>query len=312
VAGNCEGANGQLAYTTLITPDRARSLLAMTDVLHAFNTETLEDLYFHDFPEARDEADKKPKKKEIIDAIGDRIETLAIEIFLAALPVAMLKGIAAEHTAFKEGDNKSSRSVLTRRLTEQVVAAGLEEFIGTLKGDTLTTLSEDLETKNDKKSIASAVRDLAVQRYFGSYDVETLRALAEDLKLKKAAKSSSKRKLVEAIIAREDVEEEGPKKKKQKTVVDVGKKKPIEKGLTYDEIFQHYYSSELKDFAKQKGLKVFGKKPVLIKRILAYLDGETEGIMAGEKVEKKKKKKAATKKSTTKDAKAKDNGNASA
>jgi len=286
----------------------------MTEVLHALNTDTLEDLYFHDFPEARDEADKnkKPKKKEIIDAIGDRIETLAIEIFLAALPVAMLKEIAAEHNAFKEGDNKNSRSVLTRRLTEQVVAAGLEEFVGSLKAATVTALSEDLETKNDKKSIASAVRDLAAQRYFGAYDVETLRALAEDLKLKKAAKSSSKRKLVDAIIAREDVEEEGPKKKKQKTI-DVGKKKPIEKGLTYDEIFQHYYSSELKDFAKQKGLKVSGKKPLLIKRILAYLDGETEGIMAGEKVEKKKKKKATTKKSTTtKDAKAKDNGNATA
>jgi hypothetical protein len=269
----------------------------MTAVLNSLGLETLEELYYHDDPHAAKDEKKKLKKKDIVDAISDKIDTYAIEVFIASLPLAQLKTVAEKAKAqFNEKDNKNSRSVLSRRLAEQVVSAGFDEFLDTVDADTLKAVAEDFDVKADKKAIAEAARNFAAERYFGNFDVESLRALAEELKLKQAAKTSSKRKLVEAIVTQEDAEPvEAPKKKKQKT--DVGKKKALEKGITYDEIFQHYYVEELRDFVKSKGIKVSGKKPVLIKRILAYLAGETEGIMAGDKTEKaKKKKKATTKK----------------
>lgn len=269
----------------------------MTAVLNSLGLETLEELYYHDDPHAAKDEKKKLKKKDIVDAISDKIDTYAIEVFIASLPLAQLKTVAEKAKAqFNEKDNKNSRSVLSRRLAEQVVSAGFDEFLDTVDADTLKAVAEDFDVKADKKAIAEAARTFASERYFGNFDVESLRALAEELKLKQAAKTSSKRKLVEAIVTQEDAEPvEAPKKKKQKT--DVGKKKALEKGITYDEIFQHYYVEELRDFVKSKGIKVSGKKPVLIKRILAFLAGETEGIMAGDKTEKaKKKKKATTKK----------------
>jgi hypothetical protein len=268
----------------------------MTEVLNSLSLETLEDLYFHENPEARGEK-KKLKKKEIVDALSDKIDTYAIEVFVASLPLAHLKTLAEKKVEFKESDNKNSRSVLSRRLTELIVSTGFDEFLDeSVDADQLKVVAEDFDVKADKKAVSEAARTYAAERYFTNFDVESLRVLADDLKLKEAAKTSSKRKLVEAIVTQEDAEapEPAPKKKKQKKA-DVGKKKALEKGITYDEIFQHYYVEELRDFVKAKGIKVSGKKPVLIKRILAFLAGETEGIMAGDKVEKKKKSSAAKK-----------------
>jgi hypothetical protein len=276
----------------------------MTAILQSLSADALEELYYHDFPEAReedkDEKKKKPKRSQIIDEISDKLDALAVDIFIASLPLAQLKTLAEKaKVQFKKEDNKNSRSVLSRRLHEQVVAAGFDEFLSdTVDAETLKAVAEDFdEEKADKKTIAETARTLAAERYFSGFDLESLRALAEDLKLKNAAKSSSKRKIVEAIVEQDDIEAPEPPKKKKKSskAVEVGKKKAIEKGTTYEEIFQHYYVEELRDYAKQKGIKVSGKKPVLIKRILAFLDGNTEGIMAGEKPEKKKKKKTAAK-----------------
>jgi hypothetical protein len=270
----------------------------MTAVLQSLSIDALEDLYYHDFPEAReedkDEKKKKPKRSQIIDEISDKLDALAIDIFIASLPLAQLKILAEKaKVPFKKDDNKNSRSVLSRRLHEQVLAAGFDEFLSdTADAETLKAVAEDFdEDKADKKTIAETARALAAERYFSGFDLESLRALADDLKLKNAAKSSSKRKIVEAIVEHDDIQApEPPKKKKKQTpkAVEVGKKKALEKGTTYEEIFQHYSVEELRGYAKQKGIKVYGNKPVLIKRILAYLEGNTEGIMAGEKPGKKK------------------------
>jgi len=257
----------------------------MADVLNALSIESLQDLYFHDHPDQRGE-DQKPKKKEIIDAIKVRLEKLAIDIVVASLSVKDLKALAP-HVNFKEGENKSSRHIISHHLAEQIptTGAGLDEFLKSTATDAVrASLADDfdLDKGANAKAIAEQARAFAAERYFSGFDVESLRALAEDLKLKNAASSVSKRKLVDAIVSQEDAEAE-PKKKKQKTEVDLGKKKPLEKGITYDEIFQHYYAQDLKDFVKKHGIKASGKKPILIKRIIAYLEGNTEGIMAGDK-----------------------------
>jgi hypothetical protein len=45
-------------------------------------------------------------------------------------------------------------------------------------------------------------------------------------------------------------------------------------------MFQLYRVEELVEWSREKGLKVTGTKPVVIKRILAYLDGDKENTMS--------------------------------
>jgi len=258
----------------------------------------LEDLYFHDHPDAKG---TKVKPKEIVERLADKIDHLAVQIVVAALGKEHLTDLAEKHKVeFKTDDNKKSASVLQRRVGDHIEAAGLDDFLKGADDDTLKALSTDFDTSSKTaKDLAEHARTLGAERYFSSFDVESLRGLAADLKLKHAAKSSSKRKLVDAIVTQEDAEAGEPKKKKAK--VDVGKKKALEKGITYDEIFQHYYMEELRDWLKEKGVKSYGKKPVLIRRALAFLDGHTDGILVGQKGvgKKKKTKKGAAKKATT-------------
>jgi len=70
----------------------------------------------------------------------------------------------------------------------------------------------------------------------------------------------------------------------------VKKKKAIEKGITFEDIFQHYYVNEVRDWCREHELKTSGKKGDLIKRILAFLDGDEEATKAGQKKKKREKK----------------------
>jgi hypothetical protein len=49
-------------------------------------------------------------------------------------------------------------------------------------------------------------------------------------------------------------------------------KLPLEKGITYQDVFQHYYQNELIQFCRDHGLKSTGSKSKLIQRILNYLN----------------------------------------
>jgi len=123
--------------------------------------------------------------------------------------------------------------------------------------------------------------------FFSSFEAEQLQDIAEDLKLK-TGKTANKRKLVDCIINKKDAEKE-PKAKKHK--VEVSKKKQeIEKGATYEDIFQHYYVTEVRQWCKDHGLKTSGKKGALIRRILAYLDGDetTKSLPPGQRNKKRK------------------------
>ncbi|KAK5578009.1 hypothetical protein RB653_002959 [Dictyostelium firmibasis] len=69
-----------------------------------------------------------------------------------------------------------------------------------------------------------------------------------------------------------------PKKEtqpKKKITFSKTKPKSLKKGLTYHDIFQHYYVNELSEFCRKHEMKVSGNKKDLINRILRFLN---EGI----------------------------------
>lgn len=254
-----------------------------TEVLSALKTETLQDLFLHDHP---DERGTKHKKKNIVNSLASSIESAGVKALISNLKRETLQAVLkGRESALKEGDNKNNKTLLGKRLKDLIDAEGIDDFLqkGDLSESVLRAMLEALDEESDAKKdalpgeIAAAVRRLGMEAYFSSFDVESLHDVCEDLNLK-AAHTNNKRKLVECIINNEDApKSSAPKKQK---VQASKKKKPIEKGITFDDVFQHYYVDEVRDWCKEKGLKTTGKKTMLIRRILAYLDGDTETTMA--------------------------------
>jgi len=107
----------------------------------------------------------------------------------------------------------------------------------------------------------------------------------DDLNLK--CQTDSRIAILDAIATQTAAKQ--PQTKEVKEIVFSKEKKEIKKGITFQDIFQHYNLDEIQLWAKENGLKVSGTKKVLIDRILAYLEGEKENILAGSRLKPKKK-----------------------
>ena len=242
----------------------------------------------------------------MVTSISDAIESSGVKNLLANVRRDDLKKVAeSAKVDLKKGDNANSKAVLTKKLAAAIASEGINDFLSEhVPVDVLKTIAGDLEVKvSDKKDelveeIGSAVRKVGMETYFGSFEVDQLQDVAEDLGLK-THHTNNKRKLVECIVNKEDAPKE-PKTKKAK-VEPSKKKKAIAKGSTYEDIFQHYYVGEVRDWCREHGLKTSGKKGVLIKRILAFLEGDEETTKAAPKGKKGGKANGSTKKEEKKE-----------
>jgi len=255
-----------------------------SDILNSLETETLQDLYFH---EHQDQRGSKLTKPAMVRDVSESIEEAGIRALLTSLKREDLKKLISTEDVDWKKDNKNSKTVLVKKLLVSISKEGINDYLTEhVETDLLKTIATDLglEVNSDKKEelvkhIGDAVRVLGVESYFSSLNVDSLQDVCEDLKLKTGG-TNNKRKLVESIVKNEDVPKE-PKAKKAK--VEFNKKKqPIKKGVTFDDVFQHYYVDEVRDWCKEHDIKTSGKKAVLIKRILAFLDGD-ESVKVNEK-----------------------------
>jgi len=252
------------------------------DLLGLLHNDTLQDLYLK---EHQDERGAKLNKKKMVSTISEAIETSGVKNLLANIKREDLTKVAeGAKLDFKKNDNPKSKAVLNKKLSSAIAKEGINDFLSEhVTVDVLKTIAADLEVKaGDKKEdlveeIGSAVRKVGMEAYFGSFDVDLLTDVAQDLGIK-THKSNNKRKLVECIVNRKDLPKE-PKAKKAKVEFSK-KKKAIQKGTTYEDIFQHYYVGEVRDWCREHGLKTAGKKGVLIRRVLAFLDGDEESTKA--------------------------------
>jgi len=272
------------------------------DLLKKLETETLQDLFLKD---NQDKRGHKLNKTTMVNEMAASVEHLGVKSLLSNMRrEELVRLLEKADVKLKEGESKNSKTVVQRRLAAAIAQTNLHDFLTEhADEELLKALSEhlDLEPESEKKEalvteVSAAVRQLGLEGYFSHFEVDQLHDVAEDLKLD-TSKSSNKRKLVEAIILNQDVEKAAPKAKKPKG--DGGKKKkPIEKGITFEEVFQHYYATEVRNWCKEHGLKTSGKKPELIKRILAFLEGDEtttkpKGTGPGRKGKKGKKGKTA-------------------
>jgi len=101
---------------------------------------------------------------------------------------------------------------------------------------------------------------------------EKLEVICKELKLK-GSNGASRQRLLDAISTRSNVEH-APKKIKE--IIFSIKKPKIRIGVTYQDLFQHYYNPELTDYCKKNDLTCTGSKKILINRILAHLKAENK------------------------------------
>eukprot|EP00005_Dracoamoeba_jomungandri_P007525 CAMPEP_0174269378 /NCGR_PEP_ID=MMETSP0439-20130205/40771_1 /TAXON_ID=0 /ORGANISM="Stereomyxa ramosa, Strain Chinc5" /LENGTH=231 /DNA_ID=CAMNT_0015358113 /DNA_START=186 /DNA_END=881 /DNA_ORIENTATION=- len=227
--------------------------------------------------------------------ISAKIEEAGIKYFLEVLHRDTLAQLAEQaEVQFKEGDNSKNKRVLQRKLGLVMNEKSVDDFLQDIcSEDDLKALCEELgvEPASAKKEqlvrqLGTIVRELGMESYFSSFNADCLADICDDLKIKTYG-SSNKRKLVESIISKEDMPK--PEKKKRKIAFSK-KKKPIKKGVTYDDIFQHYNVDEVRAFCKENKVKASGKKSDLINRVLAFLDGD-ESVLAKDRRGRKKEKK---------------------
>jgi len=261
--------------------DQETEIVPPSLIVKKLSKETLEKLYLR---ERNDDSEVEPTTKtKMMDAINRAIDESGIDCALETMKREDLKAIAELlKVKFEETDNQNSKAVMSKKI-KQKITPNIEEFLqehadAALLNRLTQSLDLEPETKDKDKLvtlIADRIRELGAEVYWNSCDIETLHAATADLKLKSAKTTNSKRKLVDALLTNSNPEKDPRKKKKRKTEFSESRK-AIEKGITYDDIFQHYNCDEIRNYCKVHGLKTSGKKKSLIERILKYLEGEDE------------------------------------
>eukprot|EP01090_Pellita_catalonica_P017050 TRINITY_DN5065_c0_g1_i1.p1 TRINITY_DN5065_c0_g1~~TRINITY_DN5065_c0_g1_i1.p1 ORF type:complete len:293 (+),score=62.34 TRINITY_DN5065_c0_g1_i1:52-879(+) len=250
----------------------------LNEVLEKLSYDVLLILYRNEFPES-----KKKKENAIREELKSKIEEIGIQNLIKVLKFKDLK-LAAEAIPieFGESDNKKAKPVIVKNLNKYIKQRGINDTLEAVENDELfrtfctavgITFADSKE--DNVKDISAAVRAYGLESLLYGLQIDLLKNIMKDLKLKTRS-TNSRRKLVEAVMALRNVK----KSKTKKDDISYSKtKKPIEDGITFDDIFQHYYVGEVREYCKSHGIKTAGKKTVLIKRILQYLSGDTTDIM---------------------------------
>jgi hypothetical protein len=184
-----------------------------------------------------------------------------------------IKSLSATPKATKQAD-------LVEELQDQLQIAGLTEMLGLMTKPFITEVLEELKLKK------SGNKESGIKRILNDAFPDLVE-LGEDEEEKEDKKKSGEKKSGDKKSGEKKTKKSVDKKSEEKERPPVP---PLKKGITHDQIFQAYYQTELKDYCKKEGLLTAGSKQVLIKRILAYLGGDTTTTKPGYKKEAKKRK----------------------
>eukprot|EP01087_Luapelamoeba_hula_P009596 TRINITY_DN2493_c0_g1_i1.p1 TRINITY_DN2493_c0_g1~~TRINITY_DN2493_c0_g1_i1.p1 ORF type:complete len:396 (+),score=116.24 TRINITY_DN2493_c0_g1_i1:109-1296(+) len=293
----------------------------MDAVINGLPTTALKVLFDADNKKGEDTT-AKPKKSYMKNAVLDAYKLTTVKVLLESLTVEQLYLLAKplkleeKQTPIvgKDGKEKpvkpvKSGNILRKRLTESMLERGVQAYLEEAEQEVLELIAEriDVDTKQSKAAlideIIGDIEEAGSLLYLESFSEDILRDLAFEMKLLKSATAAPRKAvIIESILNNKEVpKKEKPKKKKEE--VTVSKKKPkLVKGVQYQDVFQHYYLDELVAFAKEHKIKAHGAKKDLIHRIIAWLEGDKENTMVGQRKAPKRRKgakKATSKKAST-------------
>jgi len=177
-------------------------------------------------------------------------------------------------------NNPRSKTVMRKRLKELMNDHGPLEYMRKYITDEalLNTFSVIFEIELSRSSslderqgeVAEAMAECGLELYLESFEPPVLRDVCNYMRLGDTS-TTSKQALATAIMKGEE-----PAKGKRKDLYSKvpSKKKPLQKGITYWEVFHHYTVEELRSYCEENDLPRYGSYRKIINRILAYLEGE--------------------------------------
>eukprot|EP00005_Dracoamoeba_jomungandri_P008446 CAMPEP_0174262646 /NCGR_PEP_ID=MMETSP0439-20130205/14338_1 /TAXON_ID=0 /ORGANISM="Stereomyxa ramosa, Strain Chinc5" /LENGTH=387 /DNA_ID=CAMNT_0015347475 /DNA_START=85 /DNA_END=1248 /DNA_ORIENTATION=+ len=254
----------------------------MSSIVGAIPKESRQQLFASDHPK-----EEIPSSRTIGKQIQATVEDISIKIFVEALHLHemehLLRNLDIDHET--KNNNPRSKRVLDKRLKEQMRNAGLLTFLQeNATSQDIVNLAESFEIQISKKrALEDLVDGLQLQgmsAYLSSFPLKVLRDMVFDMKLTKDEfTTASKTACVTAIIHGENIKDVKVPRE-VKPIKFSKKRQPIKRGITYDDIFQHYTLPEMQEWCRENGLKVSGNRKTIIKRILAFLDGDKENTLA--------------------------------
>jgi len=195
-----------------------------------------------------------------------------------------------------ESSSNSDKSapVLRKRLHEEILEEGLNNFLRNFDKKTLLLFLEALELTGTgteehlRKVIENEARAIGIRNYVSKCESLYLRDCIKAFG-KKAVGGATRKSLIDAFIYQGDATEVAPQKEEEY----ISTKKPkIKKGVTGASLFQWYTVSELIDYVRDHNITpVHGKKKEIIERILDYLEGKEQKKEEKEQKKEEKEKK---------------------
>jgi len=235
-------------------------------------------------------AEKKSKELTKGDArklIQGEIKRISSKILVEKMSLKQLAEAVGKLNINHEeqGNHPNSSRVHKKRLLEALqggVPAFLEEHLEINELVEIANIfgiqanSEDSEPRELISTIVRQIEYEACYTFLASLSREVLLDVAYEMKLLQATQTAAVGTVAKAILTRQEVDKvKKPAPKKHK--VKLSKTKPaIERGIDYDNLYAWYTVEELRDFVKENELLVSGTKKELVKRILAWLDGDKE------------------------------------
>jgi len=222
---------------------------------------------------------EKSTKTAMVDTLVDAIEEEAAKQFVAGLKLEELQDVHEVLDIDHGSNNPNSKSVLSKRLIEAIAEVGIESFLEENEklvvsfAKLLEIPTKDVSDEKLTKSIVAEFKLLGTKSLFGKASLDFLQEACRSMKLKSS--HTSRDVLIDEIVLQTSIAP--AKKDKKKSTTKASKtKQPIKSGVTYEDLFQHYYLEELQDYCRDNDLKISGTKRMVIKRILESLEEDKE------------------------------------
>jgi len=204
-----------------------------------------------------------------------------VDLIVKQMKLTSLKAIAEGVEIEDLKKQPYTRATLTHYLPEYITD-NLDSYFAEAKSSVihefLQVLDADPVSKNHEELVQQVIELInwtGVHAFLTRFDVSFLKEIMEDLDLD--CGSDNKANIVMAIVNGTDAE---PGKAVRKQVAPSKKKPKMKAGITKEDLQQYYYKDEMVAYCEEKGLIKSGKKSEIIKRIVAFHNGDKENTMA--------------------------------
>eukprot|EP01119_Soliformovum_irregulare_P013584 TRINITY_DN3630_c0_g1_i2.p2 TRINITY_DN3630_c0_g1~~TRINITY_DN3630_c0_g1_i2.p2 ORF type:complete len:329 (+),score=130.36 TRINITY_DN3630_c0_g1_i2:71-1057(+) len=246
--------------------------------------------------DARDILTQDYKRATLMSAILTRIEAEGIQQVTCNLKFAALKFVCEQMDVALGDRNKPTRPVFQKRLAERMNEEGLAKFLNSTQlPQVITTILEaagefpikDASIEDLVNQTVLAIQFQGASNFFFYFETPFLRDLMDAAGLD--YNTGSKARLIQALVSHDNAVTE---REPAEEITYSSKKLSLKakNNLSYHDINEWYTLAELVDWCEKKGVRTSGTKREVVKRVMAYLGGDTENTLKENSKPKKTKK----------------------